>query len=54
MNGDGRVDISDVTDLIQALLTDAALDLQAADLNDDGLINIDDLTEMINYLISGN
>ena len=54
VNGDGKVDISDVTDLIHALLTDATLDLQTADFNGDGAININDVTELIDYLLSGN
>ena len=54
VNGDGRVDISDVTDLINALLSDASLDFLTADVNDDGRLDISDVTELIDILLSSN
>ena len=56
VNNDSKVNISDVTALINYLLSnnDSAINLQAADTNQDGKINISDVTTLINYLLSGN
>ena len=55
VNRDGRVNIDDVTELINYLLTGntANVDLLASDCEPDGRINIDDVTALINYLLSG-
>ena len=55
MNGDGNVSISDVTKLIDYLLTDRPddVDLEAADCNLDGNVSISDVTKLIDYLLSG-
>ena len=55
VNGDGKVNISDVTALINYLLTGnaAAINLTNADANKDGYLNISDVTALINYLLSG-
>ena len=54
VNGDGEVNISDVTVLINYLLShnDAGVNLDAADCNRDSIINISDVTALINYLLS--
>ena len=54
VNGDGKVDISDVTKLIDYLLTDNpnGVDLEAADCNLDGNVSISDVTKLIDYLLS--
>ena len=54
VNGDGEVNISDVTVLINYLLShnDAGVNLDAADCNQDSIINISDVTALINYLLS--
>lgn len=56
VNGDERINITDVTILINALneqgVSDTWLDefqLAAADFNGDGLVNITDVTALINY-----
>ena len=55
VNGDGQVKISDVTALINYLLSGngSAINLQAADCNQDGQVKIADVTALINYLLSG-
>ena len=55
VNGDGSVNISDVTTLIDHLLSGNAsgVNLTAADCNQDGSINISDVTTLIDYLLSG-
>ena len=55
VNGDGGVSISDVTTLIDYLLSGNAADisLDNADCNEDGSINISDVTSLIDYLLSG-
>lgn len=55
VNLDGKVNIGDVTDLINYLLSgnSESLSLWAADVDDSGNINIADVTTLINYLLSG-
>ena len=55
VNNDGEIKISDVTALINYLLSGDAtsINLQAADCNQDGEIKIADVTALINYLLSG-
>ena len=57
VNADGEVNISDVTALIDYLLSDdddAGINLQAADVQGDGEINIGDVTALIDLLLAGN
>ena len=55
VNMDGKINIGDVTTLINYLLSgDAAgIDTAAADCNQDGKYTIGDVTALINYLLSG-
>ena len=55
VNIDGRVNIADVTALINCILSGRAdgFNLWAADMNDDGNINIADVTALISYILSG-
>jgi hypothetical protein len=55
VNGDGSINISDVTDLIDYLLTSDAssISLSGADTNQDGVINISDVTALIDHLLTG-
>ena len=55
MNGDGSVNISDVTTLIDYLLSGNAsgINLSGADCNQDSSVNISDVTALIDYLLSG-
>ena len=54
VDGDGSVNISDVTALINGLLSNAeGIDAQRADCNGDGALNIEDVTALINYLLKG-
>ena len=54
MNGDGVINITDVTMLINFLMSDSpdAGDNPAADFDQNGVVNITDVTQMINYLMS--
>ena len=52
VNGDGLVNISDVTVLIDILMNDETAPA-AADFNQDGSINISDVTFLNDYLLSG-
>ena len=47
VNVDGRVDITDVTLLIGAMIADDAQGMYAADVNEDGNVNITDVTLLI-------
>ena len=55
VDGDGNVNISDVTALIDYLLSGNAsgINVSAADCNLDGKVNISDVTSLIDYLLSG-
>ena len=55
VNKDGIVNISDVTTLINYLLTGSVspFDYDAADVSDDGGISITDVTALINLLLTG-
>jgi hypothetical protein len=55
VNGDGSVNIADVTKLIDYLLSSNAtgVDLSASDCNQDGSVNISDVTKLIDYLLGG-
>ena len=56
VNDDGSVNISDVTTLIDYLLSGNAdgVNLSAADCSQDGSVNISDVTVLIDYLLSNN
>lgn len=51
VNGDENVNISDVTALIDILLTGNEAPV-AADCNQDGAVNISDVTALIDFLLS--
>ena len=53
VNNDGNVNISDVTDLIDYLLSGNAdgINLVGADVNQDSIINISDVTDLIDMLL---
>ncbi len=55
VNGDGSVSISDVTALIDYLLTGNAsgINMSGADTDQDSSINISDVTVLIDYLLNG-
>ena len=58
VNRDRKVSITDVTILINSLLTDvydygAHFSTEAADVNHDGRISISDVSALTNYLLSG-
>ena len=53
VNGDGSVNISDVTCLIDLLLSNSSTPA-AADVNGDSSVNISDVTYLIDMLLSGN
>lgn len=53
VDGDGNINIADVTVLINYLLTDQGIaSLEAADVNKDGRISIDDVTRLIEILLT--
>ena len=52
LNGDGSISITDVTNLINLLLTQDVIENPYADVNGDGVVNIKDVTTLINILLS--
>ena len=55
VDGNGTVNVTDVTLLIDALLNEkwSNLDIDAADFDGDGIVNIIDVTQIINFLLGG-
>ncbi len=53
MNGDGEINVADVTALIQVILNSVDADLAVADMNGDGEINVADVTVLINLVLNG-
>ena len=54
LNGDGSVNIADVTTLINGVLNASFDDSDpCADVNDDGSVNIADITVLISYVLNG-
>lgn len=55
VNGDGYVNINDVSELVNYLANEDGLDqyqLEAADFNRDGMVSLDDVTALTNYLLT--
>ena len=50
VNGDGKVDVSDITAVIQTILGTAQYSVDVCDINGDGAVNIDDVTTLINMM----
>ena len=53
INGDGRVDVSDVTALIGVVLDGTSCNVSVADLNGDGRIDVSDVTALISGVLNG-
>lgn len=55
VNGNGTVDINDVTALIQYVLTGSTtgINLSNADVNGNGPVDINDVTALIQYVLTG-
>ena len=53
VNNDGKLNIQDVTDLINYLLSEGEINPASADVNGDTRISIDDVTALINLLLLG-
>lgn len=51
VNGDGKVDVSDVTALINMILGTTPADLEVADINADGILDVTDVTALINAIL---
>lgn len=51
VNGDGKVDVSDVTALINMILGTTPADLEVADINADGILDVTDVTALINEIL---
>lgn len=56
VNGDGFVNVTDITELINILLNadDTLTSPQSADVNEDGIINVSDATTLINLILGMN
>ena len=52
VNGDGVINVTDVTMLITMAMNETGADNPAADVNGDGLINVTDVTTLITMVIN--
>ena len=52
INGDGIVNVADVTALIQIVLNGTPADLSVADLSGDGVVNVADVTALIQLVLN--
>ncbi|MDO4510801.1 MAG: M6 family metalloprotease domain-containing protein [Bacteroidales bacterium] len=52
VNGDGEVNVSDVTALINKILGTAVYDDAVCDINGDGQVNVSDVTALINMILA--
>ena len=51
VNADGKVDVMDVTALINMILKVIPVDQERADVNGDGNVNVSDVTYLINIIL---
>ena len=51
VNGDGKVNVSDVSTLINMILGVVSTDQDRADVNGDGRVNVSDVTALINIIL---
>jgi hypothetical protein len=51
VNGDGKVNVSDVSALINMIMGITAMDQSAADVNGDGRVNVSDVSALINIIL---
>ena len=56
VNGDGTVNVTDITDLINAVLNEdySSIVFANADMDSNGSINVTDVTELINQVLNNN
>ena len=54
VNGDGKVNVSDVTALVNMILGVIPKDFTRGDVNGDGNINVSDVTALINLILGTN
>ena len=54
VNGDGKVNVSDVTALVNMILGTIPKDLARGDINGDGNVNVSDVTALVNIILGQN
>ena len=52
VNGDGDIDVSDVTMMISCILNDTPVDLAVADMDNDDVVDVSDVTLLIAYILN--
>ncbi|MDY4184963.1 MAG: dockerin type I domain-containing protein [Sodaliphilus sp.] len=52
MNLDGKVDVTDVTTLMNMILNSETANLKFADISADGKVDVSDVTALINIILS--
>ena len=53
VNGDRRINVSDVTALVNRILGVVQIDDALADVNGDGKVNVSDVTDLVNRILNG-
>ena len=54
INGDGVVNVTDATSLVNVILGQASYPTSVCDLNADGVVNVTDVTALVNIILAGN
>ena len=56
VNGDGTVNVTDITDLINAVLNEdySSIVFANADMDSNGIINVTDVTKLVNQVLNNN
>lgn len=52
INGDGTVNVTDVTTLINGILGTAQVDTSVGDVDGNGMVNVSDVTALINIILA--
>ena len=51
VNGDGKVNVSDVTAMVNMILEIIPRDYERGDINGDGKVNVSDVTALVNIIL---
>ena len=52
INLDGKVDVTDVTTLVNMILNGETANLELADINADGKVDVSDVTALVNIILN--
>jgi len=53
VNGDDVVNVSDIVNIVNYILSGGAGDIECADMNGDDVVNVSDIVQVVNYILGG-